>query len=574
MKLRYILTSVVAACALFVGCQKETPNVLEEVQVSSSYVALPADGGSTTITVTAKESWSINSMPEWVTITPASGSAGETKVTFSAEKATETNEGTVYIECGGKKQTINIIQMTEKTETPVSTCAEVLAGPDSKTYRVTGAVTKITETATYGNFYINDGTGEVYIYGTKYQGQTKQAALEKLGVEVGDILTIEGPKTTYNGTVELVDVDVIKIVKSLLKVSPETISMPSKGGEAEIKIVCSGNGLDVKPQEEWISLANISVASDTTVVTLRIAENTADPRNGSVVVSTSIPGQESEITVAISQAGLSGTLATPFTVAQAIEYCKTLGSGSTSTEDFYIKGKVTKIQSQYGAQYGNGTFWISDDGTDEVSEDKKSTAAPDHDFEVYRALWLGNQKWTEGNSPISEGDEVIICGKLTLYNDLAETASGKAYVYSVNGITNDAEGLGSLAAPFTVKGAIAAAANAPTGVYFKGKISYVTSSGLFNANYGNATFWISEDGTNNGVAEDGKSTSATDLDFEVYRTLYLGNRKWVEGDTQIAVGDEVVVYGNLTVYNGISETASGKSCLYSLNGVTAEESAE
>jgi len=431
MKLRYIFTALVAVLTLAVSCQKEPSFVLDEVQVSSSYIGIPADGGQVTIDLTATDSWSFTEAPEWLTISPASGAAGATKVTFSAEAAEDSRETTVYVECAGKKQTVIVLQRTAAAEVPVSSCAEVLAGPDSKTYRITGAVTKITETATYGNFYINDGTGEVYVYGTKYQGQTKQAALEKLGVEVGDILTIEGPKTTYNGVVELVDVDVVAIVKSLLKVSPDAISMPSAGGEAEITLFCKGNGLDVQPQEDWISIANINVAADSTVVKIRVAENLGDPRNGSVVVKTSIPGQVSEATVAISQAGLSGTLATPFTVAQAIEYCKSLGT--TSTEDFYIKGKVTKIQSQFGAQYGNGTFWISDDGTDSVSEDMKSTADTSHDFEVYRTLYLGNRKWVEGDKTVAAGDEVIVCGNLTVYNGISETASGKSYLYSLNG---------------------------------------------------------------------------------------------------------------------------------------------
>ena len=60
-------------------------------------------------------------------------------------------------------QRINIIQGIATVSN--ATCAEVLAGPDSKTYRVTGTVTKIVNT-TYGNWYLNDGTGEVYIYGT------------------------------------------------------------------------------------------------------------------------------------------------------------------------------------------------------------------------------------------------------------------------------------------------------------------------------------------------------------------------------------------------------------------------
>jgi hypothetical protein len=47
----------------------------------------------------------------------------------------------------------------------VGTCAEVIAGPDSKTYQVTGTVTAIANT-TYGNWYLTDKTGTIYIYGT------------------------------------------------------------------------------------------------------------------------------------------------------------------------------------------------------------------------------------------------------------------------------------------------------------------------------------------------------------------------------------------------------------------------
>ena len=51
MKLRNIFTILAAALAFaFVGCQEEE-RFLSEVKVSSSYVALPAEGGSKTIEV-------------------------------------------------------------------------------------------------------------------------------------------------------------------------------------------------------------------------------------------------------------------------------------------------------------------------------------------------------------------------------------------------------------------------------------------------------------------------------------------------------------------------------------------
>ena len=62
--------------------------------------------------------------------------------------------------CAGKTQHIHVIQGIATVSN--ATCAEVLAGPDSKTYRVTGTVTKIVNT-TYGNWYMDDGTGVLYI---------------------------------------------------------------------------------------------------------------------------------------------------------------------------------------------------------------------------------------------------------------------------------------------------------------------------------------------------------------------------------------------------------------------------
>ena len=150
MKLKYIFASIVATLALAVSCQKEADHYLQEVQVSSSYVALSTGvGANTSITVTATESWSIAvpNTADWLTVSPTSGGAGETNVTFSAP-AGEGRNAEVILTCAGKTQRINVIQGIVTVSN--ATCAQVLAGPDDKTYRVTGVVTSIVNT-TYGN---------------------------------------------------------------------------------------------------------------------------------------------------------------------------------------------------------------------------------------------------------------------------------------------------------------------------------------------------------------------------------------------------------------------------------------
>lgn len=309
---KIFIAGIFAALAIFTGCQKEDTSHYNEIQVSKSYVSLPVAGGTSTITLKATDAWAVKvkdkdkdvAWASWLTVSPLSGAAGEVTLTFSAE-ANEGKNADVVIECAGKAQHVNVIQgvavVSEKT------CKEVNSNdsPEGKTYRVTGVCTKIAEFATYGNWYINDGTLEgdgLYIYGTKYNGQTKQAAITKLGIEVGDVITIEGPKSIYNGTVELVDVDVVKVVKSLCKVLTESVEIGKEGGEVEIKVLAKGGNLNITPSDSWIKIAKTDIIKkqgkdpmDTTLVVLAIDANVDDVRMGKVdftsgtsTVSTSI----------------------------------------------------------------------------------------------------------------------------------------------------------------------------------------------------------------------------------------------------------------------------------------------
>ncbi len=554
MKAKYIFASLVAALALVVGCEKEVPHYLSEVTVDTSFATIPLTGGTATVKINASSPWTVSGMPSWLTVSPTSGSAGESTVTLSAESALDGRTSSFQISCGDQTQTINVTQGVP-TVSP-ATCAEIIAGPDSKTYRVTGVVTNIVNTQ-YGNWYLQDATGEIYIYGT-LDAKGAEKNFLSLGLEVGDEVTVEGPKTTYNGTVELVNVTVVKINKSLIKVAemnPEDGTIPSDGGEVAITLENKGDGIFVEVPEaaqSWLSIASLS---GNTVV-FRATENMAGPRNATLVFKTTDGKKEYSAEASVMQLGASGSKALPFKVTEAVEYM--LGLGVETTKDFYVKGIISKIEvdkngnSQEFGSYGNATFWISEDG--EFHDDKSL------DFEAFRVLWLGNEKWVEGNAQIEVGAEVVLCGKFTVYNGTAETAGNKAWIDQINGVSSEAEGIGTLNAPFTAVGGVnAAAAGTAANVYVKGIISQIVKNGEFGAQYGNASFWMSKDGKFN----DDKS-----MDFEAYRVLYMGNRKWVEGDTQIAVGDEVVIYGPLTTFNGTSETVGNKAYIYSLNGKT------
>ena len=88
----------------------------------------------------------------------------------------------------------------------------------------------------------------------------------------------------------------------------------------------------------------------------------------------------------------------------------------------------------------------------------------------------------------------------------------------------------------------------------KGKVCSIKYP--FSAEYGTSVFNISDTG-HTGSKE-----------FTVYQTYYKAlGQKWVDGNPQIAVGDEVVVYGKVVNYRGTTpEFADKQSYIVTING--------
>ena len=387
MKLKYFIPAFIALIgAVLVSCSDEdTMTLLNEIQVSRSYVPINIDGGEATIDINTTDSWNIDpaQVPEWLTISPLNGGAGERKITFSAPAAVDGRSADLVIECAGRTQRIKVIQGLATVQD--ATCADVIAGPDSKTYRVTGTVTRIENTV-YGNWWLVDETGEIYIYGTlDKQGKTKNFL--SLGLEEGDIVTVEGPKTTYGTKIELVDVTVLKIVKSLIKVEsydPEDATIPLEGGDCTINLSCKGNGVTVEIPEEdksWLSMTKITGGSNP-IVTFRATENKGGDRSSVVTFKTSNGSQESAVTATIYQTGaIVAVNCTEFLEAQ---------EGDTQ---YRITAVIQKVAN---TQYGN--VYLRD-WTDELVYVYGIGAKGD-----FEALGL------------KEGDIVTLVGKRSSYN--------------------------------------------------------------------------------------------------------------------------------------------------------------
>lgn len=259
----------------------------------------------------------------------------------------------------------------------------------------------------------------------------------------------------------------------------------------------------------------------------------------------------------------TGTAEDPFNAAAAQKEAQTLEQGQTTEQVYYIKGIIQDFVAgkngdtgEFNSTYGNASFKIADDAN--------STK-----FYVYRVYYFGGEKWKEGDTQLKVGDEVVVCCKLTNYSGTLETAQGGKLI-SINGKTNggdtpipgDAKGTGTKEDPFNSVAAQNLAASLPADqatdqtYYIKGKIQEIASNGEYNAQYGNASFYI---------ADDAKSTK-----FYVFRVYYYEGKKWAEGNTQIKVGDEVIVCCKLVNYKGNTPESNQGGSLISLNGKTSD----
>ncbi len=233
------------------------------------------------------------------------------------------------------------------------------------------------------------------------------------------------------------------------------------------------------------------------------------------------PGEGGEEPVIVQPTG-DGTLENPFNVAAALEYTNSLAADEESPKDIYIKGKVVTVTEEYSTSFGNGTYYISDDGTNK------------NQFYVYRAMYLGNKSFKNGDTQIQEGDEVIICGRVINFKGTTpETQQKKAFLYSLNGVTAGGGGGGgdqtaievTCAKAVELTNALDDGATSSEVYAVTGYITEVVGSPSKNQQ----TFWMAD-------TKDGGRV------FEAY---------WAnlpEGVSEFKAGSKVKITGNLTKY--------------------------
>ena len=393
MKLKYFIPMFIMALAMLTSCSDdEVVTYPDGLRVSSSYMALPVEGGSASIDVYCNQKWEVDTVgafpkkEPWFDYSVSSSDKGQV-LTITADETLDGRSTSIKLVTeGGTTQIINVMQGLSTVST--ATCAEVIAGPDSKTYQVKGVCTSIANT-TYGNWYLKDDTGEIYIYGT-LDKNGKEKNFLSLGLEVGDEVIVQGPKTTYGSTVELVNVTVIAINKSLIKVDSTYVGgvasneLPLEGGQLTAYVTCKGQGVSVDIPEDakdWLSIA--AIKNGGSEVVFKAAPNTGGDRNTTVIFKTTDGKKEYTSQMTIAQKGAI----VPLTVAEF--KAKEVGDAQ-----YRLTGLVTKVDDAAA-----GKYYISD-YTGQVY--------------VYKA-----------SGEVALNDVVTIVGKYAEYKGTPQVGSGK-----------------------------------------------------------------------------------------------------------------------------------------------------
>lgn len=525
MKFRHLLVSLLAVAALSAtSCQEEEKDLgLPEIKISQNELALDQGVGTTTLNVYATRNWTVSTTADWIAVNPSKGSAyTETSVTVTVLENEDYNRtGTVKFDIGYDSKTLTINQTGAKGEKSEG------SGTVEDPYTVKGVIDYI------GTLGTEVSPAAVYIKG-KVQAIT---------------LTYAASGTYGNARFTMID----------------------EGGSdpfTAYNVLYLGN-------KKWATGQDDIKEGDEVIVCSKVYNyngKTPETSTGGYLYSLNgVTGGG-----AGDEAKGTGTLEDPYNPAGIAAAVANLTWTSTTdyqtTDPVYVKGKISKIAEKgtytEGGTYGNATFYITETGEETGTE-----------FYVYRILYLNNKKFASGQTDIKKGDEVVIYGKMMNYfGNTPETASG-CYLYSLNGETgggggggDEAKGTGTLTDPYNPAGAAAAVANltwtsnteyqTTEDVYVKGKISKIANKGTYTdgGTYGNASFYITETGQETGTS------------FYCFRVLYLENKKFESGQTDIKKGDEVIILGKLMNYQGNTpETVSGKAYLYSLNGKTKDE---
>lgn len=265
----------------------------------------------------------------------------------------------------------------------------------------------ISNDATYGFIIVNVATNTRYIgtgnnvfkpYSTSNIATYAPATLYKKQVSSAPNVSLSATSLAFG-----------RVKAGATKEKTFTITPSNLTGN--LSIACNNAKYTVSPT----SIAQ-STTTATTITVTAAPTATGDNMTGTITISGG--GLTENETVSLScvvrdPAANDGTVAKPYTVAEARELIDEVGSDKTS---IYVKGRISQID-EVSTTNKNATYWISDNGT------------TTNQLEVYRGRYIDDADFTSEDQ-INLYDAVVVVGDLTKFGTTYEFAQG-SYLYSL-----------------------------------------------------------------------------------------------------------------------------------------------
>ena len=196
----------------------------------------------------------------------------EVEYTFNVKAIAADAEKNLDSEAAVVKATTEAKPVVAPTYTSVADF--IAAAEDETIYTLKGTITSVTNT-TYGNFYINDGTGEVLIFGLcSPEGATKYWA--ESGAKVGDDIVVKTVRTSYANAPQGKDAKFVELITPGTLVfwtfDSTATSFTAEGGQKAIKLDIYNTTDEVKAVSDNAQFTAAYAAGTLTVTAL---ENTS-----------------------------------------------------------------------------------------------------------------------------------------------------------------------------------------------------------------------------------------------------------------------------------------------------------
>ncbi len=516
MKLLNIFATLAAGAFLFSSCQQAfEPTYLEQIRINPSIVGLPMEGGEVKITMSAADAWhldestlntvdvevsdpqnpdgTITEKQAWLTVSPKSGEAGdEIEITLSATNAALDRADTIQFVCGNFAQYVIVKQPGDPSLAPQYPAVE------SGEYWFMVNLGTADEPAWNVIQPVAPGSNYGYL-------NSQEAIVDEDGTPsstAGNVFTltaVEGGFTIQdaNGRYYYMtgNYDSCNVSDDLP--GSGSVWTVSQTGDLEHTVTNASNGKIMQYDTEYSSMG---------------AYSAGDRGIRPYLVKAEAPAPDL-IKIEQTEWELNKPAGTLYVPAEGATFVV----GVDFDADWL---------SYKGVEYVDGTSCLVFDYTE-------NPAAETRTAEVSVLA-------TDGTN---ESSAVLTISQLgaTLPEGLEET-----------GTAEDPYSVASANAIFDA-GAWVLFGDGKEPAYFTGTVCSINE---ISPNYGNATYYISADGTENGEQ------------LYIFRGRYFDNEKFTSED-QLKVGDVVVICGNMDVYNGTEEITD--NYIYSINGKTSAE---